>query len=160
MFQALCVPLVFCRLSGHSVSTVLRIKVLKSRRGVKKKKDKQGVRGQLYLGVTEGKGGRGGGGALHRHSGGRASSSIGQTICRSGSEGLVNIPPSPPSLWKWNHNKNHSAWHRYGSKPNGVAAYLSDVLAERLFWNKIIITGVFFRFYSVSQQRSVLSTVK
>lgn len=41
MFQALCVqgrcgPLVFCHLSGHSVSTVLRIKVLKSRRGVKK----------------------------------------------------------------------------------------------------------------------------
>lgn len=55
-------------------------------------KGNQKVRGQLYLGVMEEKGGRGGGGslwggALQKSFGGIASSSIGQTICGSGSEG-------------------------------------------------------------------------
>lgn len=62
-----------------------------------------GVRVEEYLGVTEGRGGRGG--ALHKLTGDRASSSIGQTICGSGSEGLVNIPSHRlsvrPSVCQW-----------------------------------------------------------
>lgn len=52
----------------------------------------QKMQGQLYLGVMEEKGGKGSGdslwgGALQKQFGGTASSSIGQTICGSGSEG-------------------------------------------------------------------------
>lgn len=89
------------------------------------------MRVEQYLGVMVGLGG--GGGALHKLTGDGTSSSIGQTICGSGSEELVNVPPSAcqrtseltagatwrlnthlpdvcDSCWFWDHSSFSTLW--------------------------------------------------